>query len=157
MRAIPTLVAAAALAAVSALPAAAQDRVEAGLLECTVAGGTGFIIGSSKELSCVFKKAGGGTETYAGKISRFGIDIGQTTQTQIIWAVLGPARDIPPGTLAGNYGGLSAEATIGVGVGANAMIGGSNKSIVLQPFSGQAQTGMDIAAGVVAMELHSVN
>lgn len=150
-------VAAAAVATLAAMPASAQDRVEAGLLECTVAAGTGFVVGSSKDMSCIFKKAAGGTEAYVGRISRFGLDIGHTTQTQIIWAVLGPAADIPPGTLAGNYGGLSAEATVGVGVGGNAMIGGNNKAIVLQPFSAQAQTGIDIAAGVSAMELRLAN
>lgn len=157
MRTLAKLAAVAAVATLVAMPASAQDRVEAGLLECSVAGGVSFVVGSTKNMTCVFKRAGGGTETYTGKINRFGIDLGMTTQSSIIWAVLGPARDIPPGTLTGNYGGLSAEATVGVGVGGNALIGGSNKQIVLQPFSAQAQAGLDIAVGVAAMELRLAN
>jgi hypothetical protein len=44
---------------------------------------------------------------------------------------------------------------VGVGVGANALIGGSSKSIVLQPLSVQAQEGLNIAAGVASLELRA--
>ena len=141
----------AALAAVAA--ANATSRVEVGVLNCSVAGGTGFIFGSSKTMDCVFKDVDGGTENYSGEINKWGIDIGTTSRTAIVWAVLAPSREVPPGALAGRYGGLSAEATAGVGVGANAMVGGFDKSIALQPFSVQAQEGLNIAAGVGGIEL----
>ncbi|MDP2620718.1 MAG: DUF992 domain-containing protein [Hyphomicrobiales bacterium] len=141
----------AALAAIGAANAA--SRVEVGLLNCSVAGGTGFIFGSSKSMNCVFKHVDGSTENYSGEINKWGIDIGRTEQADIVWAVLAPSRDIPPGALAGRYAGLSAEATAGVGIGANAMVGGFEKSIALQPFSVQAQKGLNIAAGVGGMEL----
>jgi hypothetical protein len=130
----------------------AQSRVEVGVLTCTAAGSTGFIVGSTRDLRCRFNRQGK-DELYRGKISKFGIDIGTTQQAQIAWAVLAPTSNLPPRSLVGGYGGVSAEAPVGVGVGANALIGGSDKSIVLQPLSVQAQQGLNIAAGVASLEL----
>jgi hypothetical protein len=121
-----------------------------------VAGGTGFIVGSTKNLTCRFERAGGGVENYTGTIRKFGLDIGTTKETVIVWGVLGPATGVPPGALAGGYGGVSAEATVGVGVGANALIGGFEKAVVLQPLSVQAQEGLNIAAGISSLELKAM-
>ena len=141
------------LAAATAAPVAAQERIEVGVLTCFVAGGTGFVFGSSKALDCSFRHVAGRLEAYTGEINKFGIDIGTTTRSTIVWAVLAPTRDIPPGALAGKYGGLSAEATAGVGLGASAMVGGFDNSIALQPFSVQAQEGLNFAAGIGGVEL----
>ena len=132
----------------------AQTRVEVGVLTCTAAGSTGFIVGSTRDLRCRFNRQGK-DEAYTGQISKFGIDIGSTQQAQIAWAVLAPTSSLPRRSLVGGYGGVSAEATVGVGVGANALIGGSDKSIVLQPLSVQAQQGLNIAAGVASLELRT--
>jgi len=70
-----------------------------------------------------------------------------------VWTVLAPSSDVASGALAGNYGGVSAEATVGLGVGANALVGGSEHSIVLQPVSVQAQQGLNVAVGVLALSL----
>ncbi len=152
------LVAVIALSALPALPAAAQTRVEIGLLECVVEGGAGFIIGSSKNLSCTFDAADGrATENYVGVVRKLGLDIGVTGATYIKWGVLAPTVDsYAPGALAGNYVGVSAEATAGVGVGANALVGGSGKTFVLQPVSVQAQKGLNLAVGLSSFELRSV-
>jgi hypothetical protein len=142
-------------AAVLAAPAAhAQARVEAGILTCTAAGSTGYIIGSTKDLRCRFNRPGR-DEFYTGTIDKFGLDIGTTRQTAIAWAVLAPTANLPPGSLTGKYGGVSAEASLGVGVGANALIGGSRQSVVLQPLSVQAQQGFNLAAGVSALQLRA--
>ena len=45
------------------------------------------------------------------------------------------------------------RATVGVGVGANALVGGSNNTIALQPVSVQGQTGLSVAAGVAGLDL----
>ncbi len=148
------LAAFAAMAAMASGEARAQARVEVGVLTCTVRGGSGFIIGSTKELRCRFNRPGR-DEFYHGSISKFGIDIGSTKQSAIAWAVLAPTAKLPPGSLSGNYGGVSAEATVGLGVGANALIGGSKKNIILQPLSVQAQQGLNIAAGVAALQLRA--
>mgnify|MGYP000306642504 CR=1 FL=1 len=153
MRRIAALAATAAVTAFLAAPAAAQDHVEAGVLRCDVAGGTGFIVGSTKNLTCNFERVDGTVGRYTGVIRKFGLDIGKTDDTVIVWGVLGPSKQVAPGSLAGGYGGLSAEATVGVGLGANALVGGSNKQIILQPLSVQAQSGLNIAAGVSAIEL----
>ena len=113
---------------------------------------TGYIIASTKYLRCHFKRSGR-DEYYRGTVSKFGIDIGSTKQTAISWAVLAPTSNLPPRSLNGNYGGVGAEATVGLGVGANALLGGSSRSIILQPLSVQAQKGgFNLAAGVQSLE-----
>lgn len=154
-RNVTTAVLGAMALALAAGPAAAQSRTEVGNLECFIEAGTGFIIGSEKELSCVFKPAGGGTqETYGGKISRIGIDIGRTERTIVVWLVLAPTSGYAPRALAGTYVGASGEATVGVGLGANVLVGGSNDTIALQPLSVQAQTGLNIALGIATLTLN---
>jgi hypothetical protein len=140
----------------SSLPVSAQPAgyLDAGVLNCTVAGGAGFIIGSTKSLNCTFQ-AGQRRESYSGTINKFGIDIGGTTTGVISWGVFVSKGDLGPGGLAGTYGGVSGEATIGVGVGANALVGGSNRSIVLQPFSVGAQQGLNLAVGIAGLELRA--
>ena len=130
----------------------AATRVEAGVLTCTAAGSTGYIVGSTRHVRCRFNRTGR-DEYYTGTINKIGLDIGVTKTAKIAWAVLAPTANLPPRSLAGSYGGVSAEATVGLGVGANALIGGSTKSIVLQPFSVQAQQGFNIAAGIASLQL----
>lgn len=126
--------------------------LEAGVLSCQVAGGAGFIIGSTKKLSCVFK-SGQRQENYHGTINKFGIDVGGTKTGVISWAVFVSKGDVAPGALAGKYAGVSGEATIGVGFGANALVGGSKRGIVLQPLSLGAQQGLNLAVGIAGLTL----
>ena len=142
-----------AMIASGSSPAAAA-MVRAGVLECTVAPGVGFIIVSSKRLTCTYRPERGPPQLYGGRISKLGLDIGVTGRTVIVWAVLTSQVGFHYGALAGRYGGVSAEATLGLGVGANALIGGTGRSFVLQPFSVQAQTGLNIAAGVTGLTLY---
>ncbi len=137
---------------VAAAPAQA-GRIEVGVLTCSVAGGFGYILGSRKPMSCIFRHRSGPDEHYHGRITKLGIDIGYTRHTSIVWAVLAPTANFPPASLAGRYGGVTAEATLGAGLGANALIGGSLRSVVLQPLSVQGQTGINFAAGVAGLYL----
>lgn len=149
------LAAGAALAALAiASGAEAQTRVEVGVLTCAARGSQGFIIGSSRDLRCRFKRQGR-DEYYRGTIDKLGIDIGSTKQATIGWAVLAPTANVPPRSLNGTYAGVSAEATVGLGVGANALVGGSQRSFVLQPLSVQAQQGLNVAAGVSQLRLRA--
>ncbi len=142
--------------AFAGLPNTAIAGVEIGVLNCTVAGGTGFVIGSSKLLECVFQR-GTYSEVYTGRINKYGLDIGRTGTSVIAWAVIAPRRgEVAPGALAGGYGGVSGEATIGIGLGANALLGGSNRSIALQPLSVSAQQGLNLAVGIASLELRAV-
>ncbi|HUC10608.1 MAG TPA: DUF992 domain-containing protein [Stellaceae bacterium] len=139
--------------ALPGLPAQAQTSVRVGTLNCNVAAGWGFVFGSSKALHCVFSHAGGPPERYTGSISKFGIDIGYTQGGALIWAVLAPTANIARGALSGNYGGATASATVGVGAGANVLVGGSNHTISLQPVSIEGNTGLNVAAGIGAISL----
>jgi hypothetical protein len=152
MNRLSMAVVAASLAALAS-SAMAQERVQVGVLEC---GGntSSFIIGSVTDLSCTFRPSSGARgESYHAVMRRAGLDIGVNQRIAVAWAVFSPTRGFGRGYLAGNYVGAAASATVGVGVGANALIGGSNNTIALQPLSLQGQTGLSVAAGVAGLEL----
>ena len=136
----------------AATSTSAQSGVNLGSLTCNVAGGVGFVFGSSKELSCLFNRVNGTAERYTGTIKKFGVDIGFTKESHIIWLVFAPGT-LAKDALAGDYAGGGGSAAVGVGVGANAMIGGGAKNVTLQPVSVEGSVGLNVAAGVVAVEL----
>jgi hypothetical protein len=143
------------VAAAAVDPAVAQGPVwaKAGALSCDVSGGFGFIIGSQKAVQCVFTPDNPGPqEFYVGSISKFGLDIGATVRSQMVWAVYAQTLG-GPGALAGNYSGATGEATVAVGLGANVLVGGSNRTVALQPISVTGQVGLNIAAGVAELAL----
>lgn len=132
------------------------EPVQTGILECNVAGGVGFVLGSSKELSCVFHPARGWPEYYKGVINRIGLDIGATGAGQFVWGVF-TAGQIPRHyALAGEYGGLGAGLALGPGFTANTLIGGNGNSIGLQPLSLGVETGINLSAGVGDLTLQPV-
>lgn len=140
-----------------ASPAFAKSGVKVGLLTCHVAGGVGYILGSSKKVDCAYKPVGGGNvEHYEGRIGKLGVDIGVTGDTVIGWAVFAPGK-VKHGALKGSYSGVSAEATVIGGLGANVLIGGFRKTVNLQPVSIQAQTGLNVAAGIGSLHLDSAD
>jgi len=146
-------IALAAVLAASATSAMAQERVQLGVLDCR-GSTTSFVVGSVTEMNCTFMPSGGGpAEPYHATLRRAGVDLGFNQQIAVAWAVFAPSRGSPRYDLSGNYGGAAASATVGVGLGANALIGGSGNTIALQPLSGQAQTGLSVAAGVAGLEL----
>ncbi len=49
--------------------------------------------------------------------------------------------------------GAQGSASVGVGVGGNVLVGGSDNSIALQPLSVQGQVGVNVAAGLESLEL----
>jgi len=78
--------------------------------------------------------------------------VGATAGGRMEWAVYAPtSRKV--GALAGRYGGVSGEATVGVGAGVNVLVGGSNRTVSLQPVSVEGQTGLNVAGGVTELEL----
>jgi hypothetical protein len=132
------------------------EHIQAGTLTCDISGGIGFIIGSQKAINCSFVSVvPGPPEFYSGMINKLGIDLGGTRSGVMVWAVYAPTSRAA-GFLAGTYGGASAELTVGAGVGANILVGGSFRAIELQPFTVQQQTGINIAAGVAEIELRFV-
>ncbi len=152
---LTTCAAAVALSAAFALPAQAAG-VKVGILTCHVASGWGFVLGSSKHLLCNYQPRGRHPEHYTGSIDKYGVDVGYTASSVIVWGVIAPASDMKPGVLQGGYGGVTAQAGIGLGVGANALVGGFDKSIALQPLSVEGEKGLNVAAGIAALRLKYV-
>ena len=94
-----------------------QNPTKVGTLTCDISAGIGFIIGSKKDVKCMFTPSGAGRrEVYVGSISKFGLDIGATAGGEMAWAVYMPTN-ARVAALAGDYTGASAEATVGAGVG----------------------------------------
>lgn len=132
---------------------AQPSGVKIGTLSCHEASGWGFIFGASNAVHCTYAGAHR-VEHYTGEISKFGVDIGYQQSGVLIWSVFAPTDRMGPGALAGHYGGVTAGATIGVGLGANALVGGSHRSIALQPLSIEGTTGLNVAAGIGQLTLH---
>jgi uncharacterized protein DUF992 len=133
--------------------AQAQGGVQVGTLTCNVASGFGFIFGSSRAVNCTYAPAGGPPQHYTGAINKFGVDIGYLQGGVLLWTVVAPTANLAPGSLAGTYAGATGSATVGVGLGANVLVGGSANSIALQPVSIQGTTGLNVAAGIAEMSL----
>lgn len=148
-------VAATGLAFASAADAAPAG-VKVGTLTCNVAGGMGFVFGSTKYLHCSYEPTKAMMEHYAGTISKWGVDIGYTGKGKLVWAVFAPTSDVRPGSIEGEYAGATAQANIGVGLGANVLVGGLDKSIALQPVSVEGSTGLNVAAGIGSISLKHV-
>jgi hypothetical protein len=147
------MAAATALSLGTAASAPGVQRVHAGTLSCDISAGLGMIIGSQKQVACMFTPVQRGPrEVYVGTITKFGLDLGVTTGGQLAWAVYAPTTR-RFGALAGGYGGASAEATVGIGGGISVLVGGSDRAVTLQPISVESQTGLNVAAGVAGLEL----
>ena len=132
--------------------ASAESGVKVGTLTCKPIQGTkvNLIIRSTVQVNCTYE-SGSVKEMYAGETGiGLGIDLSFKTDETIGWVVFAPSSDISPGNhaLAGKYYGAKAEATAGVGVQANALIGGGDKSFTLQPLSLGGQTGFGAAGGL---------
>jgi hypothetical protein len=131
----------------------AQQRVQIGVLECQGGQNVGFVVGSTTSLNCVFQGEGRRREGYVATIHRLGVDLGFTDQTRFSWAAFGPTHAIGRGGLAGSYGGVGANASVGVGFGGNFLVGGPANTYALQPLSVQGQTGLNVTAGIAQLEL----
>ena len=132
--------------------ATGKQGVNIGSLTCNVAGGVGFVFGSSKELSCLFARTDGIAEPYKGSVKKYGIDIGFTKEAHVVWLVFAPGA-ISSGALSGSYAGVTASVAAGLGLGANVLVGGSSKQITLQPLSVEGSVGLNVAAGLAEVQL----
>jgi hypothetical protein len=140
------------IASANALP-----PVRAGILQCQGGQNVGFVVGSVTSLECVFQSEGRRPEPYVATVRRIGVDLGFTEQTKFSWAVNAPTSRLGRGDLAGNYGGVGANASVGIGGGGNFLVGGPQNAYALQPISVQGQTGLNVAAGVAGLELQPVS
>ena len=149
------LMAAAMVTAGTVVPSsAASGHVKVGVLTCAAGVEVGLLITSGEKIRCSFVPNAYATEHYHGKIRKFGLDIGITAASVIVLAVLAvDGSKYQPHALAGEYAGVTAEETIALGLGANLLLGGSNKGFILQPLSVQGQAGLNLAVGVSILHL----
>jgi Protein of unknown function (DUF992) len=148
---------AAGVLALAGGPALAQQRqLQVGQLTCSLSAGIGLVVGSQRNVNCILRgQPGEPDEAYAGTMTRIGLDIGVTGGGVIVWTVFADTNRYA-GMLAGKYGGATAEVSLAAGLGANVLVGGSNRTIALQPVSLQGQVGLNIGAGIGELELHPV-
>jgi hypothetical protein len=153
------LIAAVALmAACSPLSAQPTGGAKVGVLTCRTSASLGLLLGSHQKIRCSFRPDGGATtEHYEGHINRLGLDIGIKTGGVMVWGVFAPTHGIHHGALTGKYIGGSGSASFGIGLGANALVGGSHRSIALQPLSVEGQTGINLALGIAGLTLRWVH
>jgi len=146
-----------AVLALFVAPASAQPQkpwTQVGMLTCTLNPSIGFIIVGHQSMECRYVPgAGGPSQAYEGALNTVGVSLGVTAGGVLSWAVLAPTDGVPAGALAGEYVGASADAAFIAGVGANVLIGGSNRTVALQPVSVQGSVGASVNAGVSALKL----
>jgi hypothetical protein len=146
------------LSAMLSLPAGAQNWTQVGTLSCTVDPNVGFIIVGHQPMQCVYNQAPGAVpqvppQSYDGAINTVGLSIGVSAGSALAWAVFAPTTGVAAGALAGEYVGVSADVGLGLGAGANVLLGGSNRTIALQPLSVQGSVALNVVAGVSSLQL----
>jgi hypothetical protein len=138
----------------SAATAQARPPFRVGGLTCSTDPRVGLVLGSRQDMRCVFvANATGQQYAYRGTIRRIGVDIGVTRGGTLFWAVFARNSQIGQGTLRGNYIGASGNVALGLGLGAKVLIGGSRRTITLQPLSVEGQIGLNLALGVANLTL----
>jgi hypothetical protein len=136
-------------------PALAQNQpVRVGGLTCDTGPRVGLLIGSKQRMNCVFRSNKGEQYHYRGRITRLGLDVGVTGGGRLFWGVFAPTSHIGPGALRGTFVGASGNASLGLGLGANVLVGGSHRTISLQPLSVEGQFGVNLALGVAGLRLY---
>ena len=151
----------AALALVTlASPAGTQAQpswTQAGVLTCRLNPSIGFIIAGHQSMECSFQPAGPfPPQTYQGAFNTVGLDVGVTAGGILSWTVFAQTVGMPAGALAGEYIGASGDVGLGIGAGANILLGGSGRSFALQPLSVQGSVAINIAVGVSMLTLRPV-
>jgi hypothetical protein len=130
------------------------EMFRVGRLLCSSSPRIGFLVGSTQSLRCVFYLRGSARRyIYAGRVRRVGFDLGVTGGGVLSWAVFARNSRIGPGTMRGSYIGASGNVALGPGLGANVLIGGSRRSVVLQPLSVERSIGVNLAATVTHLTL----
>lgn len=143
------------LAVAPAISVAQNSQV--GVLSCDVSGGVGLILVQKQTMRCEFRASNGIIQRYNGQIAEYGVALGAVQAGHLVWGVLAATQGIPSGALAGTYAGVGAQASAGVGVGANILVGGTGRAFSLQPLSVEGQIGVNIAAGVTTVTLTPAN
>jgi len=148
------------LAAIPAYAGNSTAGTKIGVLTCNSVPGSGLnlLIHSTVDLKCKFESTdGSGTEHYVGETGiGLGIDINYNLERHLIFTVF--AADTARGNhkLAGKFGGAGGSATVGVGVGAQVLVGGSNRSVSLQPVI-EGSSGFGVSGGLTYLFLQAAD
>ena len=138
--------------------AGTTEGTRMGILTCKTVQGSSLslIIHSTEGVKCVFKDNIGETENYKGETGvGLGFDVSFDRETTIVYTVM--AANIKAGNhqLAGKYFGGGGSATVGAGVGAQALIGGGKKNVSLQPVALSGSTGAGVSGGLTYLYLEA--
>jgi hypothetical protein len=135
----------------------APTWTQTGMLSCKLNPSIGFVVFGHQSMECRFvPSVPGPPQFYEGALNTVGIDIGIVGTGGLAWGVLAPTAGIPAGALAGTYVGASGDIAVGAGVGANLLVGGSNRSFALQPLSVEGSVALNVALGLSALQLRWV-
>jgi Protein of unknown function (DUF992) len=150
---LPAIFALAALTVAPAVAQSPQQWIQAGTLSCRLNPSIGFVIFGHQSMECTFQPVSGPVQGYDGALNTVGLDLGVSSGGRFAWAVFGPASGVPSGALAGEYVGASGDIGLGVGAGANVLVGGSNRSLALQPVSLEGSVAFNVVAGLSQLKL----
>ena len=151
------IIAIASAISLMSIPASAAPALRIGVLSCDVSKGVGHILTRKETLNCTFRPDNGQPAQYSGMIDEYGLELGKVDQGHLVWSVAAVSGTSKPGSLAGKYGGLDAGASVGTGLDANVLIGGTGRSFTLQPLALDGETGVNIAAGILTVTLRAAN
>jgi len=162
MKTQPLILAAAmSLAAINPILAeeeSAKGGFQIGMLTCTSDPETqkNLIVNSSVKVDCELKYNNGKVDHYTGDTGvAAGVDLNWKRTDVLKYAVLAASQDATPGAgaLAGRFVGGKGSVTLGYGVGAGALVGGSDTNLTLQPLALEGSKGLGVAAGVSYLTL----
>jgi hypothetical protein len=132
----------------------ANSRIYIGALTCNIAGGTGYVLGSSKSMECVFLgKDGVSSAQYTGTINKVGIDIGYTKAVHTVWRVYSLGSVQAATALSGTYVGEQGTVAAGGQAGGNWLYGGPNAEIGMIASGIVQEAGYNLAMGIGEMSL----
>jgi len=140
------------------LQAGEHGSIETGGLTCyKVEGGYNYLVTSKALMRCVFKNSDALEAWYKGESGvKLGVSLKWDKQQTLHFAVLSStSADVPEGDfLSGSYAGAGAEVSLGVGIGARLLVGGSDKTTSLKPAI-ETSEGIGVAAGLTYLDLES--
>ena len=141
------------------LPAAAQSQnwTQAGSLMCKVNPSIGFIFVGHQPMECTFTPtlAPAPPQYYDGAINTVGLDLGVSAGSVLGWGVFAPTAGVAQGALSGEYVGVTGDVGLGIGAGANVLLGGSARTFALQPLSLQGSIAVNVVLGVSSLKLRA--
>ncbi len=147
----------AATAFVAGWCGSALADAQLGSMICTRISGTGYnlLIHSKTQVRCTFKGRVDAEQWYLGETGvALGVDLKWNKEETILFGILSTTvKFVPEGDfLSGRYGGVKADAALGVGAGAAVLVGGSRDTIALQP-AVEGSTGVGVSAGLSYLNL----